>query len=712
MIVLPRGVDFAGPRQYAIQKSKKIDFCIAYFVFICYSIRYGIIALPKDSFRGDKMERNIKRLLRNGTYIFCAVLFLFSVIEAARKEYVMAGAMAAVTIILLILDLAVTRQRIKGIAASVQTAVDNLSKTVSSTAPWPMAEVRLSDGEILWHNRQLQKILNTVDSRVGVRIQTVFPDFQLDWLKAGKLEAPDEMQIRERRFRCLGFLPKREAGSEALAQLLWVDSTDLLNTRDDYLRSRPVVSIILIDNYDELTNNLSDSAVSTLNAALNERISTWADSIGGLLRKLERNRFLFIFEAKELFRITEGKFSLLESVREVTNPNGIAATISFGVGKDGASFKENFEFAALALEMSLSRGGDQAVIKDKYDFSFYGGRSVETERRSKVKSRVMASSLTALIQPASRVFLMGHKNADADVIGAACGVVALCRSLDKKVNIVVNESASSAPKLLEAIRADSAYADVFLSGQDAMLQADAKSLLIVVDTNRPDQVESRDLLESMNRVAVIDHHRRAADYISNAALNLHEPFASSASELVTELLTYTVDAQTILPCELTALMAGIVLDTKNFTVRVNSRTFEAAAFLRYQGVDPAEVKRMFRNGFEETVSRYRVIEAARVYRGDMAISCAEEDVSRALAGQAADELLAIDGIRVSFVLFRQPDAIFISARSLGAVNVQVILEPLGGGGNAVTAGAQLKGVSMEQARDKLVAAIDQYFTEA
>ena len=655
------------------------------------------------------MERSIKRLLRNGAYIFCAVMLLFAIIETARQQYPLAAAIAASAVILLILDLAVTRLRVKEIAANVQTAVDNLSKTVSVTAPWPMAEVRLSDGEILWHNRQFQKALSTAYSRVGEQIGDIFHDFHLDWLQSGKQEAPDELQIRDRRFRCLGFLPKHTADATDVAQLLWIDSTELLDTRDEFLRSRPVVSIILIDNYDELTNNLSDSAVSNLNAALNERISTWAEKIGGLLRKLERNRFLFIFEAKELFRITEGKFSLLDSTREVTNPNGIVATISFGVGKDGVSFKENYDFATLALEMALSRGGDQAVIKDKYDFSFYGGRSVETERRSKVKSRVMASSLTALIQPASRVFLMGHRNADADVIGAACGVAALCRSLGKKVSIVVDRDASSSPKLLELIQADSQYKDVFLSGQDALLQADAKSLLIVVDTNRPDQVESRSLLESMNQVAVIDHHRRAADYINNAALNLHEPFASSASELVTELLTYTVDAKSILPCELTALMAGIVLDTKNFTVRVNSRTFEAAAFLRYQGVDPADVKRLFRNGFDETVRRYRIIESARVYRDDMAISCAEDDVSRALAGQAADELLSIDGIRVSFVLFRQADAIFVSARSLGAVNVQVILEPLGGGGNAVTAGAQLKGISMDEAREKLVAAIDHYF---
>ena len=657
------------------------------------------------------MERSVKRLLRNEAYIFTAILLIFAGTAAASGQYWLAIALAAAALGVLILNVAVTRQRCKSIAANVQAAVDNLSQSVSVTAPWPIAEVRLEDGEILWHNRQLQKALSTTSSCVGKRLEELFPELKLDWLRVGKIEAPDELQIRERRFRCLGFLPKQENGAAPLAQLVFIDSTELLETRDEYFRSRPVVSIILIDNYDELTNNLTDSGVSTLNAALNERISSWTDRIGGLLRKLERNRFLFIFEAKDLYRITEGKFSLLELAREVTNPSGIAATISFGVGKDGSGFQENYDFAALALEMALSRGGDQAVIKDKYDFSFYGGRSVETERRSKVKSRVMASSLSALVKQASRIFIMGHRNSDADAIGAACGVVALCRSLGKKANIIVDRNTSAAPKLLEMIRKEPQYEEVFLSGQDALLLADARSLLIVVDTNRPDQVESREMLESINRVAVIDHHRRAADYIANAALNLHEPFASSASELVTELLTYTVDAKTVLPCELAALMAGIVLDTKNFTVRVNSRTFEAAAFLRYQGVDPVDVKRLFQSGFDETVKRYRIIESAKLYRDDIAVACAEEAVSRPLAGQAADELLSIDGIHAAFVLFRQQDATFISARSIGSVNVQVILETLGGGGNAATAGAQLKNTSMEEAREKLVAAIDQYFSE-
>jgi c-di-AMP phosphodiesterase-like protein len=304
---------------------------------------------------------------------------------------------------------------------------------------------------------------------------------------------------------------------------------------------------------------------------------------------------------------------------------------------------------------------------------------------------------------------MGHRNADADAIGAACGILALCRSLGKRANIVTDLSATTAPKLVTLLRGDEHYKDAFLSADDALISSDANSLLVVVDTNRPDQVESKPLLESISRVAVIDHHRRAADYIANAALNLHEPFASSASELVTELLTYAIDAKTILPCELAALMAGIVLDTKNFTVRVNSRTFEAAAFLRYQGADPVEIKKLFKNDFEDTVHRYQIIEEARFYRDSIAISCEDAETNRALAGQAADELLSIDGIETSFVLFRQKDRIFISARSMGSTNVQMVLEPLGGGGNAATAGVQLKDVTMEQAKSILLGAIDRYY---
>ena len=610
------------------------------------------------------MDPNLKRLLRSETYLCVAALLIFAAVTAFYRYFILAAALAGTALVLVGLSVILSRQRAKGVAAYVQSSVDVLSDQVAANAPYPMATVRLSTGEILWHNHQFAKLLGQSDSKVGKPITAVFPDFGLDWVRAGKVESEEDLVWRDRRFRTLGYVPKSGGEKQDVALLQWLDSTELLTTRDEYLRSRPVVSIILIDNYDELTNNLTDTAVSTLNAAIGQRISTWAENIGGLLRKLERNRFLFLFEAKDLYRITEGKFSLLDNIRQVTSPSGIAATLSFGVGKDGASFQEDYDFAALALEMALSRGGDQAVIKDKYDFSFYGGRSVEAERRTKVKSRVMASSLSALIEQSSRVFVMGHKNADFDAIGAAAGVCALCRAKEKRAQIVVDLKTNAAGRLIDLLREEPHYKDGFVS---------------------------------------------AADYVSNAALSLHGPFASSASELVTELLMYAVDAKDILPGELKALLAGIVLDNKNFTVRVNSRTFEAAAFLRYQGADPVEVKRLFQSDFEQTVRRYQIIEAARVYRDSLAVACEDREISRALAGQAADELLNIDGIDTSFVLFRQPDGIYISARSLGKVNVQMVLEPLGGGGNAASAGAQLKGRNMETARQEVIKAIDNYF---
>ncbi len=659
------------------------------------------------------MDQELKRILRNEAYIYATVFFILAGVIATLRYYWQSGLMAGLGLVMFLITALVSRSKTKSVGAYVQSSVDVLSDGVAAAAPYPMATVRPSTGEVLWHNKQFTKTLDLSGSQVGSSVSQLLPGFTLQWVKNGRVESEDDVVIRGRRYRTLGYVPKNKSDgqSQDLALLQWLDVTELLDTRDEYLRSRPVVAIILVDNYDELTANMTESQISTLNAAINKRIGAWAEDIGGLLRRLERNRFLFLFESKDLYRITEGKFSLLETVRQVSSPTGVVATLSLGVGKDGKSFQEDYDYAALALEMALSRGGDQAVIKDKYDFSFYGGRSVETERRSKVKSRVMASSLAALVEQSSQVFVMGHRNADADAIGAAAGVCALCRAKEKKVHIVVDMSCNAAGKLIDRLKAEPYYKDRFLSGTDGLLLADAKSLLIVVDTNRPEQVESRPLLESVPRVAVIDHHRRAADYISNAAINHHEPFASSACELVTELLTYAVPAREILPVELMALMAGIVLDTKNFTVRVNSRTFEAAAFLRGQGADPVDIQRLFQSDFDETVRRYQIIEKAKVYRDSIAITVANNEVRRATAGKAADELLAIDGIDTSFVLFRQPEAIYISARSSGRVNVQMLLEPLGGGGNAASAGCQLKLEDIEEAKHRLVEAIDKYLAE-
>ena len=638
---------------------------------------------------------------------------LFCIAALVLRQYYLALGETVVLLFLLVGYRFAVRRRRRAMAEYVQTSNEMLQRSSTGEVPFPVALVQLNDDELVWYNKRFAELTQVRETLSAQTISEVLPGLTTDWLTAGKTECPDELRYRDRRFRVTGsLLPNAEDKSGLMLGLIYLqDLTELLQVRDEYIRSRPMISIVLVDNYDELTNNLPDATISALNAEINTKINEWADRYAGLLRKLERNRFLVLFEAKYLAAMAEAKFSLLETMRTVTNPAGIAATVSIGIGKDGVDFREDYDFAALSIEMALSRGGDQAVIKDRYDFTFFGGRNKTTERRTKVKSRVMASSLSELIVQSSRVFIMGHKMADLDAVGAAAGLCCLCRKKGKKVNVVIDPEANAAQSLLSLLRSMPEYADCFISGQEALLAADSKSLLIVVDTNRPDQVECKPLLESIRRVVVIDHHRRAADYIEQPVLNLHEPFASSASELVTELLQYSLEASDIPANEAAALLAGIVLDTKNFGVRTSSRTFEAAAFLRRIGADTVEVKKLFQNDLASTVARYKIIQNARLYKQKIAIAALDYTATRTIAAQAADELLNISGIETSFVLYPQDTQTIISARSIGEANVQVILEPLGGGGNAATAGAQVKNKTVAATLDELIKSIDRFFEQ-
>ena len=657
------------------------------------------------------MNKKLARLLEPGMGLYFVALLLFTGVAFAVKQYTVAAAELGVTILLFVYNRIASGRRKKSLMNYIQSTTDSLGTAFRSGSPFPMAVIKMSDNEIVWANESFYKVSGLRDSFLHQKIEDVMPRFSTRWLTEGRSECPQDVEIQSRRYRVYGGLIRSEDehASLLLATLYLADMTEMFNIRDEFVRTRPVVSMILVDNYDELTNNLPDSAISSLDAKINDRISQWCKGLGGLLRKYERNRYLLIFEAKDLPRLQEQKFTILDEIRTITNPSGVAATLSLGIGKDGSSFQENFSFAALSIEMALSRGGDQVVIKDRYNFNFFGGRTKETERRTKVKARVIASSLTELVNQSSLVFVMGHRMADLDAVGAAMGLVTICRKLGKSVRVVLDKEVNASKSLLEIVAEYPEYENLFISGEDALLAADSRSLLIVVDTNRPDQVESRALLESINRVAVIDHHRRAADYIEQPVLNLHEPFASSASELVSEILQYAVEPKDIRPMEAQALLAGIVLDTKNFSVRTGSRTFEAAAFLRRAGADTVDVKKLFQNDLDDTVSRYRIVQAARLYRNEIAICALEYTVPRPMAAQAADELLNVKGITASFVMFPDGERIIISARSIGEANVQVILEALGGGGNAAIAGAQIPGKDMRTVLTELVASIDQFY---
>ncbi len=656
------------------------------------------------------MNKKLERLLHPDPGMYLGVLLCFAAAAAILNQYILAVVELGITLVLFVVQLVFRTYRRRQLQTYIQNATNETMTTGNTQAPMPMVVVRLTDGGIVYANDVFIRITNLQDLLKEVTLPELLPGLELQWLTSGKTEYPYDITFQDRRYRVYGSCIHRDDPQQTpLGVMYLTDLTELYSVRDEYIRSRPVVGIVLVDNYEELTRNLTEGAISALHARINDALTEWTAEYHGLLRRLEKNRFLFIFEKKDLKKAIDDKFSILETIHDITAPSGLAASISFGLGVDGFNFEEGYDFAALAIEMALSRGGDQAVVKDRINFNFYGGRTKEAEHRSKVRSRVTANSLMELIGQSSQVFVMGHKNADMDAVGAAMGICCLCRKKGKQAHIVLDLENNVSDRLIQEIRAVPQYKNIFISGQDALLLCDNRSTLVVVDTNRPDQVECRPLLEAVPRVCVVDHHRRAADYIKPVVVNLHEPYASSAAELVTELLEYGVEKADVLPIEAKSLMAGIFLDTKSFNVRTGERTFEAAAYLRQLGADTVEVKKLLQNDFQDTMSKYQIIKSARLYRQEIAIAALKDPTSRTLAAQAADEMLNISGITASFVLYPDNDQIIISARSIGEANVQMILEPLGGGGNTATAGAQVKDSTLKDVLDSLLASIDKYF---
>ena len=385
------------------------------------------------------MNRKLGRLLRPGMGVYFAIMAAFCAVTLLEEHYWLAAVETSVTLLVFILYVMSRSRRDRQIQQYIQTASNTLEATSQGESPLPAVLIRLGDGGIIWANHRFSELTGYAATMMEQQLDEVLPAFSTDWLTAGKTECPNDVTLASRRYRVYGTTIRAEDNRGTMLGVLYFsDLTELYQIRDEYIRSRPVVSIILIDNYEELTKNLTESAISSMNAKLNETITQWTEGYNGLLRKLERNRFLFIFEKRDLQRATEDKFSLLESIHEITSPSGLPASISIGLGVDGANFDESYNFAALSIEMALSRGGDQAVVKDRFNFNFYGGRNKEADYRSKVRSRVTANSLMELIGQSGHVFIMGHKNADLDAVGAAVGVACLCRKKGRKANIVID----------------------------------------------------------------------------------------------------------------------------------------------------------------------------------------------------------------------------------------------------------------------------------
>ena len=661
------------------------------------------------------MNKTLRRLVQPGRLPY-ALLLLFAAAAANYGLYTLAAGTGGAIVLLLIVNLILRGRREKRLAAYIESRVYETESAKSSTLinfPLPIAIFKLEDSRIIWGNEAFFKMCGESGTRLDANIAELIPQFTGGWLLEGKDRYPTLIEVNGRKYQLHGTLIRSEQETENsvfMGITYWVDVTDYDDIRIEYENTRPVAGIIIIDNLDELMKNQPDRVKNDLRDAAEDMLGKWCAGFHGILRRYDRDRYLVLMERQHMEKLKEEKFKITEEIKAVVSPSGIAATISIGLGAEAGSFAESLQAADNAVELALSRGGDQTVVKNRMGFEFYGGRGSEVEKRTKVRSRVTANSFSNLIQEATGLLIMGHRNGDMDSYGAAVGVYSIARQRGIKAAIVADVQHSAAKPLANMIRREQEYRDAFISPAELPVRIEPGTLLVVVDTNRPEQVEVPALLTQCQRVAVIDHHRVAATYIQDAALSYIEPYASSACELIAEILQELPDVNHVLRCEAEAMLAGIVLDTKNFTLRTGERTFDAASWLRSEGADTIFVKRLFQSDLAQTVAKYKILQQAEIYRG-VALAAPQEAQDRVIAAKAADELLNISGVEASIVVVPAAGGgCFASARSIGDVNVQLIMEKLGGGGNRNAAAAQFADITAEEAMQKVREAIDDYLS--
>ena len=663
-----------------------------------------------------KAKKSYQRILEPTQVLYLVCMALFAVAAFLLKHYRLAAVEGAVVLILFVVSVITRRRNARALDAYIESITYDTENAKNSTLlnfPLPMAVFRLSNSEVVWGNDAFFAMFGNNAGRLDAQLAALIPEFSGKWLMEGKTRYPSLVEVNDRKYQMYGNLIRGEKDDENNAIMgitYWMDVTDYDNTRILYEQSRPIPAVVVVDNLFELTRNYPDRIKNDIRDNIEEHLNQWGEKYHAIFRRYDRDRYLAVFEKKDIDEMRRDQFPIVTQMHQVENPNGIPASISIGLGEDAPSLQEGLQFADIGTELALSRGGDQAVIKNRLSFEFFGGRGSEIEKRTKVKSRVMANTLAELMKDSSHVFVMGHKFADLDAVGADMGICCMARKLGIKAHVVIDQNQNAAKPLLDRAKKDSDYRDVFLSPNEAMILADARTLLVVVDTNRPESVEDSSLLASCNRVAVIDHHRVGATYIQNAALGFIEPYASSASELVTEILQELMESSELKKLEAEALLSGIVLDTKSFSIRTGERTFDAAAWLRRAGAETPEVKKLFQIDMDTTVARYKLMQNARLFR-DVAVVVTDQKQERLVAAQAADELLNISGVEASVVA--SPDGeggMYVSARSIGELNVQILMEKLGGGGNRSAAAARLNDTTPEQAEEKILAAINEYYS--
>lgn len=582
------------------------------------------------------------------------------------------------------------------------------------------------EGKVVWTNAAFEHVIHRPKG-YGKPITTLFPEITPELFPEGEKDVERELVYEERNFivklKRIEMNPMLE-GSDMLqtkeedaflVAIYLFDETALkfaLQENDDQSLA---VGLIYLDNYEEALDSVEEVRRSLLIALIDRKVNKYIASVDGIIKKNEKDKYLIILRKKSLKQLQDSRFELLEDVKTVNIGNEMAVTISMGIGLDGLTYSQNYEFARTSIDLALGRGGDQAVVKVPDKISYYGGKSQQVEKNTRVKARVKAHALREIISSKDRVLVMGHRLTDVDSFGAAVGVYCIAKALERKTQIVINGVSTSVKPLMELFANRSEYADdMFINSQQAIELAGSNTVLVVVDVNRPTITECPELLRICKSVVVLDHHRQSSDTIENATLSYVEPYASSASEMVTEILQYIGEDIKIRNSEADCLYSGIIIDTNNFVAKTGVRTFEAAAFLRRNGADVTRVRKMFREEAVEHKAKAEAVRNAEIYRESYALSVcptANLESPTIVGAQAANEMLDIKGIKASFILTDFQDKIFISARSIDEVNVQVIMERLGGGGHMNMAGAQMEEVTVDQAMGTIKATLDAMIEE-
>lgn len=590
--------------------------------------------------------------------------------------------------------------------------------------PVPYA-IMLEDGRFLWMNDSFsalmegQKNEKYVNRMIPEIHPGVFPKNDVEHVELEVTYRERDYQVELTRVSLKGFSEKEELlqipeGQEYFVAVCMRDVTELNSYIRENEEQRMIAGLIYIDNYDEVMESVEEVRQSLLVALIDRKINKYIGDVDGIVKKMEKDKYFVVLKKQSYQAIKEDRFSLLEEVKQVNIGNARSATLSIGLGLNTATYALSYQYARVAIDLALARGGDQAVIKDCNGITYFGGKKEQTAKNTRVKARVKAEALREFIVTKDQVIVMGHKIADPDSFGACMGIYRAVVSLEKKAHIVVNEVTGSVRPLYDEIVESPAYEDdIFLTSEQALDYINDNTMVIVVDTNKPQMTECPELLRRSKMIAVLDHHRQSSNVIENAVLSYVEPYSSSTCEMVAEVLQYIVDDVKFPSVEADCLYAGIMIDTRNFMNRTGVRTFEAAAFLRRCGADITRVRKMFRDDMASYRAKAEAVRMAEVYRKEYAIAECPGNIESptVLAAQAANELLDISGIKASFVLTVYEGKIFLSARSIDEVNVQIIAEKLGGGGHINSAGAQFDHTNVEEAIKALKVTIDQMIEE-